>query len=58
MKNSKRRIYDERFVSHRQALQSTHEAVWLYNHERPHLSLNYNKPYDVYIKSLNSTNYV
>lgn len=49
---------DERFVSHRQALQATHEAVWLYNHERPHLSLNYNKPYDVYIKSVNSTNYV
>lgn len=52
---------DERFVSHRQALQATHEAVWLYNHERPHLSLNYNKPYDVYIKHLNCvnlTNYV
>ena len=49
---------DERFVSHRQALQATHEAVWLYNHERPHLSLNYNKPYDVYINNVHSTNYV
>ena len=52
---------DERFVSHRQALQATHEAVWLYNHERPHLSLNYAKPYDIYIKyakRVNLVNYV
>ncbi len=41
---------DERFVSHHQALQATKEAVWLYNYERPHLSLKYAKPHDIYIK--------
>jgi putative transposase len=52
---------DDCFVSHHHARQATREAIWLYNHERPHLSLNYNKPHDVYIKyakPANSTNYV
>jgi transposase InsO family protein len=52
---------DERFVSHRHALQATREAIWLYNHQRPHLSLDYAKPHDIYIKytkCLNPDNYV
>ena len=38
-----------RFVSERQARRAVREGVWLYNHERPHLSLNYQKPHQVYI---------
>ena len=40
---------NNRFVSLRQARQATLEAQWLYNHERPHLSLDYQKPHQVYI---------
>ena len=43
---------DNRFVSLRQARQAVREAKWLYNHERPHLSLNYQKPHQVYINSV------
>jgi transposase InsO family protein len=39
---------NERFTSVRQARQAVREAQWLYNHERPHLSLNYRKPHQVY----------
>lgn len=38
----------DRFVSFAQASHAVDEAVWLYNNERPHLSLDYNKPHDVY----------
>lgn len=37
-----------RFVSWDQAAQAVKQAVWLYNHERPHLSLAYRKPHAVY----------
>lgn len=32
------------------AVAATHEAVWLYNHERPHLSLSMQKPADVHLQ--------
>lgn len=38
----------DRFVNQDQAQQTLEEAVWLYNHDRPHLSLDYSKPYEVY----------
>jgi transposase InsO family protein len=44
---------DNRFVSLRQARRAVREAKWLYNHERPHLSLNYQKPHQVYINRVN-----
>ena len=37
-----------RFVNFRQAHRAVREAIWLYNHERPHLSLGYNKPINVH----------
>lgn len=37
------------FVSNARAKQAVREAVWLYNYERPHLSLNYQSPHEVYI---------
>lgn len=40
---------DSRFTSLRQARKAVRQAIWLYNHERPHLSLNYQKPKAVYI---------
>lgn len=40
---------DNRFASIRQARRAVREAQWLYNHERPHLSLNYRKPHQVYM---------
>jgi len=39
---------DKRFASIHQARRAVREAQWLYNHERPHLSLNYRKPHQVY----------
>ncbi|MCA9979951.1 MAG: IS3 family transposase [Anaerolineales bacterium] len=44
---------EHRFVSQTQAQQAVREAVWLYNHERPHLSLAYQKPHQVYISAMN-----
>jgi len=38
----------DRFVDFAQTSRAVEEAVWLYNHERPHLSLDYQKPIDVY----------
>lgn len=38
----------QRFVDLSQAHHAVKEAVWLYNHERPHLSLDYQKPVDVH----------
>jgi len=40
---------DETFVDLAQAQRAVEQAVWLYNHERPHLALNYQKPYEVYV---------
>ena len=31
---------------------ATQQAVWLYNHERPHLALNYQRPVDVHFSNL------
>lgn len=38
----------QRFVDLAQAQRAVQEAVWLYNHERPHLSLRYHKPVHVH----------
>ena len=40
---------DHLFVSAKQAKRAVREAVWLYNYDRPHLALNFQKPHDVYI---------
>lgn len=40
------------FASYQQALRAVQEATWLYNHERPHLSLAYQKPHQVYISGM------
>jgi putative transposase len=44
---------DDLFVDVAQAVVAVKQAVWLYNHERPHLSLNYLKPVDVHFNALN-----
>ena len=38
---------DSRFLDYQQACTATVEAVWLYNHERPHLALHYQTPVPV-----------
>lgn len=43
---------DARFKNCNQAKAAVHEAIWLYNHERPHLSLDYRKPAQIYLNSL------
>lgn len=40
---------DTLFVSHQHAQQAVHEAIRLYNYERPHLALNYQKPAQVHL---------
>lgn len=40
---------DDTFVDLAQAQRAVEQAVWLYNHERPHLALNYQKPFQVYV---------
>lgn len=40
------------FVNVAQAVAGTQQAVWLYNHERPHLSLHYLKPVEVHLNTL------
>jgi putative transposase len=40
-----------RFVSEKQARRAVKEAVWLYNHERPHQALKYQIPHQVYINN-------
>jgi putative transposase len=40
---------DETFVDLAQAQLAVDQAVWLYNHERPHLALIYQFPYQVYV---------
>jgi transposase InsO family protein len=42
------------FVRFSQASRAVDEAVWLYNNERPHLSLGYKKPKDVYYGLVNA----
>jgi putative transposase len=39
---------DDLYVNLEHAQTAVREAIWLYNHERPHLSLNYRKPVDVH----------
>ena len=40
------------FPSFRQALRTVQQAVYLYNVERPHLALNYQKPEQVYLQHI------
>jgi len=42
---------DDLFVDDKYAQEAVHEAIWLYNYERPHLSLNYRKPAEVHFSS-------
>lgn len=41
----------DRFVDHGQVRRAVRQAVWLYNHDRPHLSLDYQTPVEVHYKS-------
>ena len=41
---------DHLFLDRHQAALAVREAVWLYNHERPHLSLDYRKPAEVFFQ--------
>ncbi len=43
---------DARFVSSAQAQRAVQQAIWLYNYERPHLALAYQKPHQVYINAM------
>lgn len=40
---------DDLFVNYEHALDAVHDAVWLYNYDRPHLSLDMAVPADLYI---------
>ena len=40
---------DDSFVDVAQAHLAVEQAIWLYNHERPHLALNYQIPYQVHV---------
>jgi len=40
---------DDTFVDLAHAQLAVEQAVWLYNHERPHLALAYQKPFQVYV---------
>jgi len=39
---------DNLFVNGKFAQRATQESIWLYNYERPHMSLNYRKPAEIY----------
>jgi putative transposase len=39
---------DDLFIDKEHAQRAVREDVWLYNYERPHLSLNYCKPAEIY----------
>lgn len=39
---------DGHFVDLKHAAKATQDAIWLYNYERPHLSLEYRKPAEIY----------
>lgn len=43
-------LLDSEFVNKKHAIKAVKEAVYLYNYERPHWSLNLRKPADVYKK--------
>ncbi len=43
---------DDLFVDLQHAQKAVREAVWLYNFERPHLSLGYRKPADIHFGNL------
>jgi transposase InsO family protein len=43
----------ECFTNLPQAARAVDEAVWLYNYERPHLSLDYRKPYEAFYQHQN-----
>lgn len=42
---------DALFVNERQARHAAKEAIWLYNNERPHLALDYQKPAEVFYEN-------
>lgn len=42
---------DNLFVDHRHALTAVPEAIWLYNFERPHLSLGFRKLAEIHLQS-------
>ncbi len=44
-------LLDSEFVDIKQAVKAVEEAVYLYNYERPHWSLNLKKPAEVYFSS-------
>ncbi len=51
-------LLNHRFDDLEHAQTTTAQAVWLYNHERPHLSLNYLKPIQVHLNTLhNNSNF-
>ncbi len=39
---------DDLFINGKHAQRATQESIWLYNYERPHMSLNYRKPAEIY----------
>jgi transposase InsO family protein len=41
-------LLDSEFVDKKHAVKAVKEAVYLYNYERPHWSLNLKKPADIY----------
>ena len=42
---------DHLFIDIEHAQKAVREAIWLYNYERPHLSLNYGKPVEVHFSN-------
>jgi len=42
---------DSLFIDLTHAQQTVKEAIWLYNFERPHTSLNYHKPAEIYLNN-------
>ncbi len=44
---------DNLFVDYHHAFQSVSETIWLYNYERPHLSLDYAKPAEIHFSETN-----
>lgn len=42
---------DDLFIDYEHAQKAVREAIWLYNYDRPHLSLGYCKPAEVYFQN-------
>lgn len=42
---------DDLFIDQQHAFQAVSETIWLYNYERPHLSLDYAKPAEIHFSS-------